>query len=325
VLSEVLAGLPRSADPNLLVGYETADDAAVYRVSPEIAVISTVDYITPVVDDPLWFGRIAAANSLSDVWAMGGRPIMALNLVNFPAKTLDLGLLREMLRGGAEKVAESGACLAGGHSVEDPEPKYGLAVTGVVHPDRVLANCGVRVGDAIVLTKPVGNGVIFNANRAGKYPAADLERDVLPVAAALNKAACEAALKYEVHALTDVTGFGLAGHAMEMAAGSCVRLVLSWAALPLYPGAVEMYAAGVGTSANAGNRALCGERLRFDAALSRERQEILFDPQTSGGLLAALPEAEARELVRELHAAGLPWAAVVGHAEAGDAGITVAS
>ena len=212
MLSEVLAGLPRSADPNLLVGFETADDASVYRVSPEIAIISTVDYITPVVDDPVWFGRIAAANSLSDVWAMGGRPIMALNVVNFPAKDLDLGLLRDMLRGGAEKVVEAGACLAGGHSVEDPEPKYGLAVTGVVHPDRVLANCGARPGDAIVLTKPLGNGVLFNANRARKYPYADLEREVLPVTAALNMAACEAGLKHEIHALTDITGFGISGH-----------------------------------------------------------------------------------------------------------------
>jgi selenide,water dikinase len=323
VLSEVLAGLPRSADPNLLVGFETADDAAVYRVSPEIAVISTVDYITPVVDDPVWFGRIAAANSLSDVWAMGGRPIMALNLVNFPAKDLDLGLLRDMLRGGAEKVVEAGACLAGGHSVDDPEPKYGLAVTGVVHPDRVLANFGVRAGDAIVLTKPVGNGVLFNASRARKYPYADLEREVLPVTASLNMAACEAALRHEIHALTDVTGFGISGHGLEMAVGSCVRIVLSYKALPQYPGAVEMYAAGVTTGSNAGNRALCGERLRLAVALRREQEEILFDPQTSGGLLAALPEAQARAYVRDLHAAGLPWAAIVGHAEAGEAGITV--
>jgi selenide,water dikinase len=323
VLSEVLAGLPRSADPNLLVGFETADDAAVYRVSPEIAIISTVDYITPVVDDPVWFGRIAAANSLSDVWAMGGRPIMALNVVNFPAKDLDLGLLRDMLRGGAEKVVEAGACLAGGHSVEDPEPKYGLAVTGVVHPDRVLANCGARPGDAIVLTKPLGNGVLFNANRARKYPYADLEREVLPVTAALNMAACEAALKHEIHALTDITGFGISGHGLEMADGSGVRIVLSFKALPLYPGTVEMYAAGVTTGSNAGNRALCGERLRFAVKLRREQEEVLFDPQTSGGLLAALPEAQAREYVRELHMAGLPWAAIIGHAEAGAPGITV--
>ena len=323
MLSEVLSGLPRSADPNLLVGFETADDAAVYRVSSEIAIISTVDYITPVVDDPAWFGRIAAANSLSDIWAMGGRPIMALNLVNFPAKDLDLGLLREMLRGGAEKVVEAGACLAGGHSVDDPEPKYGLAVTGVVHPDRVLANFGVRPGDALVLTKPLGNGVLFNANRAGKFPYAELERDVLPVTAALNMAACEAALKYEIHALTDITGFGIGGHGLEMAAGSNVRIVLSFGALPLYPGTAEMYAAGVSTGSNPGNRGMCGERLRFSAQLRRAQEEILFDPQTSGGLLAALPEAQAGAYVRDLRAAGAVQAAIIGHAEAGDAGIVV--
>lgn len=325
MLSEVLAGLPRATDPNLLVGFETADDASVYRVSPEIAVISTVDYITPVVDDPVWFGRIAAANSLSDVWAMGGRPIMALNVVNFPAKDLDLGLLRDMLRGGAEKVLEAGGCLAGGHSVEDPEPKYGLAVTGLVHPDRVLANVGARPGDAIVLTKPLGNGVLFNANRAKKFPYADLEREVLPVTAALNMAACEAALRREVHALTDITGFGIGGHTLEMAAGSGLRIVLSFGALPLFPGAVEMYAAGVSTGSNAGNRELCGGRLRFAARLRHGQEELLFDPQTSGGLLAALPEADARAYVADLHAAGLPWAAIVGHAEAGEPGITVTS
>lgn len=323
MLSEVLSGLPRAADPNLLVGFETSDDASVYRVSPEIAVISTVDYITPVVDDPLWFGRIAAANSLSDVWAMGGRPIMALNVVNYPARELEVGLLREMLRGGAEKVAEAGACLAGGHSVEDPEPKYGLAVTGVVHPDRVLANCGARPGDAIVLTKPLGNGVLFNANRAKKFPYADLERDVLPPTAALNMAACEAALRHEVHALTDITGFGIAGHALEMAVGSGVRIVISFRELPIYPGAVEMYSAGVSTGSNAGNRAICGERLRVSAALRRGQEEILFDPQTSGGLLAALPEEQARVYVSDLRAAGVTAAAVIGRAEAGEAGITV--
>jgi len=323
VLSEVLAGLPRSADPNLLVGFETADDASVYRVSPEIAIISTVDYITPVVDDPFWFGRIAAANALSDVWAMGGRPIMALNVVNFPVKDLDIGLLRDILRGGAEKIVEAGACLAGGHSVDDPEPKYGLAVTGVVHPDRVLANCGARPGDAIVLTKPLGNGVIFNANRARKYPYADLERYVLPVTAALNMAACEAALKHEVHALTDITGFGISGHGLEMAVGSGVRIVLSFKALPLYPGTVAMYAAGVSTGSNAGNRALCGNSLQVGVKLRREEEEVLFDPQTSGGLLAALPESQAREYVRDLHAAGLSWAAIVGHVESGEPGITV--
>jgi selenide,water dikinase len=304
------------------VGYETADDAAVYRVSPEIALVTTADYITPVVDDPIWYGRIAAANSLSDVWAMGGRPVAALNLVNFPAETLDVGLLREILAGGAEKVAEAGASLAGGHSVEDPEPKYGLAVTGVVHPDRVLTNRGARPGDALVLTKPLGSGVLFNANRAGKLPVS-VREEILPVVAALNKAALEAALPYGVHGLTDITGFGFAGHALEMAVHSGVRMRVSFKALPLYPGAAEMYAAGVTTGSNPGNRRVCGGRLRVRAALGKGREELLVDPQTSGGLLISLPAGDAPALVADLHRNGVPWAAVIGQVESGEPGIDV--
>ncbi len=283
-----------------------------------------MDYITPVVDDPVWYGRVAAANSLSDIWAMGGRPVTALNLVNFPAKTLDLGILRDILRGGAEKVTEAGASLAGGHSVEDPEPKYGLAVTGVVHPDRVLTNRGARPGDALVLTKPLGSGVLFNANRAGKLPSAVLE-EVLPIVAALNKTPLEAALSYEVHGLTDITGFGFAGHALEMAVHSEVKMRVSYSALPLYPSAVDMCAAGVTTGSNAGNRKICGGRLEVLAALAREQEELLFDPQTSGGLLISLPEGQAAELVRALHGAGVPWAAVIGQVEKGSPRILVES
>jgi selenide,water dikinase len=304
------------------VGYETADDAAVYRVSPEIALVTTADYITPVVDDPVWYGRIAAANSLSDVWAMGGRPVAALNLVNFPAETLDVGLLREILAGGAEKVAEAGASLAGGHSVEDPEPKYGLAVTGVVHPDRVLTNRGARPGDALVLTKPLGSGVLFNANRAGKLPVS-VREEILPVVAALNQAALEAALPYGVHGLTDITGFGFAGHALEMAVHSGVRMRVSFKALPLYPGAAEMYAAGVTTGSNAGNRKVCGGRLRVLASLGNKREELLVDPQTSGGLLISLPAGDAPALVADLHRNGVPWAAIIGQVESGEPGIDV--
>jgi selenide,water dikinase len=281
-----------------------------------------VDYITPIVDDPVWFGKVAAANSLSDIWAMGGRPVMALNVVNFPAGTLDHGLLRDILKGGAEKVIEAGACLGGGHSVDDPEPKYGLAVTGVVHPDRIFTNSGARPGDALVLTKPLGSGVIFNANREGKLPEPLLE-DFLPVVAALNGRALEEALKYEVHGLTDITGFALGGHGLEMAVHSGVRMVLDYSSLPVYEGAREMYAAGVTTGTNEGNRRLCGGRLEFGRALPRKEEEIIFDPQTSGGLLISLPEGQAADLVRDLHGADVPWAAVIGHVEEGVPGITV--
>ncbi len=206
-----MKGLEISDDENLLVGFETSDDAAVYRLTAEIALISTVDYITPPVDDPYWFGQIAAANSLSDVYAMGGKPLTALNLVMFPLKKLDMGLLKEMLRGGSAKVKEAGASLAGGHSVDDNEPKYGLAVTGCVHPDRVLTNKGCRAGDALVLTKPLGTGVLFNAGRSGRLPYPELEA-ILPQVAALNGKAMEVALNLEINACTDITGFGILGH-----------------------------------------------------------------------------------------------------------------
>jgi selenide,water dikinase len=298
------------------------DDAAVYRVSPEIAVISKVDYITPVVDDPVWFGRVAAANSLSDVYAMGGQPVMALNLVNFPTGTLDRGLLLDILKGGAEKVAEAGTSMAGGHSVDDPEPKYGLAVTGVVHPDRVLTNRGSRPGDALVMTKPLGSGVIFNGNREGKFSPKILS-EILPAVAALNKVSMETALNYPVHALTDITGYGLAGHALEMAVHSGVRMEISFSALPVYEGAVEMYGTGVTTGSNEGNRRLCGLRLEIKAPVRREQEEILFDPQTSGGLLISLPEGQAGDLLRDLRAAGVSHAVVVGLVAEGEPGMTV--
>ena len=247
---------------------------------------------------------------------------MAINLVNFPSKVLDPGILRDMLLGGAEKVAEAGAALGGGHSVDDPEPKYGLAVTGVVHPDKVLTNCGAKAGDALVLTKPLGSGVIFNANRAGKFPGEVLD-EILPVIAALNKAPMEAALKYDVHGLTDITGFGFAGHALEMAIHSGVRLTVSFSKLPLYDLAVDMYAAGVTTGTNDGNRRMCGSRLETSDSLRREEAEILVDPQTSGGLLISLPEGQASDLVRDLHEAGVPWAKVIGSAVAGDPALVV--
>ncbi|HOV88247.1 MAG TPA: selenide, water dikinase SelD, partial [Syntrophobacteraceae bacterium] len=299
VLSDALRDFPRPSDPDLLIGFETSDDAAVYRLTDSLAVISTVDFITPPVDDPVWFGRIGAANSLSDVYAMGGRPVMALNLVMFPAKELDTEVLRRILLGGREKVVEAGASLAGGHSVDDREPKYGLAVTGIVSPDRILTNRGARPGDALVLTKPVGSGVLFNGCRSGRLPFRELEA-VLPQIAALNRTALETALSYDIHACTDITGFGLLGHALEMATASGVAVDLDFGAVPLYPNVLEMYRKGETTGSNSANRELLRGHLELKAALSREEAEALVDPQTSGGLLFSLPPDQAEELVERL-------------------------
>ena len=298
-------------DPNLLVGFETSDDAAVYRISPDTAIISTVDFITPPVDDPVWFGRIAAANALSDIYAMGGRPIVALNLVMFPTKKLSKALLKDMLTGGFEKVQEAGASLAGGHSIDDLEPKYGLAVTGVVHPDKVLTNCNAKPGDALVLTKPLGTGVLFNACRSGKLPFPDLE-PLLPKVAALNRTAIETALDYEIHACTDITGFGIMGHALEMAQGSKVRIELSYGRLPIHPYAVEMYRKGETTGSNRANRKIAKGWWEKRVQLSPAEEELLFDPQTSGGLLLAVPEARAGDLVQKVKEAGMQDAVVIG-------------
>jgi len=307
----VLAGLQPANDPNLLVGFDTSDDAAVYRIAPETAVISTVDYITPPVDDPYWFGLIAAANSLSDIYAMGGRPLTALNLVMFPAKKLDMDVLREILRGGNDKVREADACMSGGHSVDDNEPKYGLAVTGIVHPDQILTNGGSQVGDVLVLTKPLGTGVLFNANRSKKLPYRELE-SILPQVAALNRAAIEVALKFDVHACTDITGFGILGHSLEIARSSKVQIDLQYNKVPLYPNALDMYRKGETTGSNEANKKLANGFWETATKLSAVEKELLFDPQTSGGLLLAVSEIQADDLLAALKSAGVESAGVVG-------------
>ena len=305
-----MKGLGSSDDDNLLVGFETSDDAAVYRLTSEIALISTVDYITPPVDDPYWFGQIAAANSLSDVYAMGGQPLIALNLVMFPSKKLDMELLKEILRGGSDKIKEAEASMAGGHSVDDNEPKYGLAVTGRVHPDRILTNRGCQAGDALILTKPLGTGVLFNAGRSGKLPYTELE-DILPQVAALNRKAIEVALTYDVHACTDITGFGILGHGLEMAKGSGVRIDLHYERLPFYPNALRMYQKGETTGSNKANRQMAEGHWEIVNGRSLEEEELLFDPQTSGGLLLSVPDSQADELLASLAAAGVVSAARV--------------
>jgi selenide, water dikinase len=280
-------------------------------LSKDLAFISTVDFITPPVDDPYWFGQIAAANALSDVYAMGGKPLTALNLVMFPTKKLDASILREILRGGCDKVSEAGASIAGGHSVDDNEPKYGLAVTGVVHPDHILTNCGAKEGDALILTKPLGTGVLFNACRSKKLPWRDLEV-ILPEVAFLNKKTIEIALNFDIHACTDITGFGIIGHCLEMAKGSGVQIDLFYDKLPFYPNAVDMYRKGETTGSNKANRKLAEGFLKKDRELSGKEEELLYDPQTSGGLLLSVPSIDADRLVTELKKAGVETAVHIG-------------
>jgi selenide,water dikinase len=310
-------------DPNLLVGFETSDDASVYRLTDEIAMINTVDFITPPVDDPYWFGLISAANSISDIYSMGGKPLTALNVVMFPVKHLDMGMLKEILRGGHDKVVESGACLVGGHTIDDEEPKYGLCVSGVIHPDRIITNAGGQPGDTLILTKPLGSGVLFNAVRSGKLPFKDLENDTLPSLASLNGSAMETALNFELHAATDVTGFGIAGHMLEMAIGSGEKVILYYDKLPFYNDALRMYQKGETTKSNTANRKLVDGKMTIKTSLASHAEELLYDPQTSGGLLLAVPENQAEQLIAALLAAGVQTAVQVGHIEEGQTGINV--
>ena len=285
--------------------------------------INTVDFITPPVDDPYWFGQISAANSISDIYSMGGKPLTALNVVMFPSKHLDMGVLKEILRGGHDKVVEAGASLVGGHTIDDEEPKYGLCVNGAVHPDRIVTNAGSRPGDALILTKPIGTGVLFNAVRSGKMPYGDVERDVLPSVATLNGPAMETALGFELHACTDITGFGIAGHLLEIALGSNSRVILKYSSLPLYPGVLDMYRKGETTGSNQENRRMAQENMEIQTSLSRIEEETLFDPQTSGGLLLSVPHSQTENLLSALSVAGVRSAVRVGEIVEGSPGIVV--
>ena len=303
-----------AGDPALLVGVETGDDAAVYRLDDAQAVVCTADYITPVMDDPFLFGRVAAANALSDVYAMGARPLVALALCMFP-KELDPEAARLILEGGRAAVAEAGAVVGGGHTVRSPELLYGLAVTGVVHPGRVLRNVGARVGDALLLTKPLGSGLVINGLRKGAIDEASA-RSIIERLAILNRAAAEVLVEAGavVHAATDVTGFGLSGHALGMARGSRVTLELSLGALPRYPHVEALVAAGVTTGSTRPNRAHAAPatRVAVEGGLSPVDDQLIHDPQTSGGLLVAVEGDAAEGLVARLRARGVEDARVVG-------------
>lgn len=294
-----------------MVGFENSDDAGVYRLDDEKALVTTADFITPPVDDPYLFGQIGAANSLSDVYAMGGRPLTCLNLIGFPTDQLPPETLQGIVAGALSKITEAGAVLAGGHTTADDEPKFGLAVTGIVHPQKYWRNGGARPGDALVLTKPIGSGVLFNANLRG-WVSDEAMRRCLEVLVTLNRAAAETLADFEVHAATDVTGFGLAGHAFEMARASALSLEIETDRVPRMDEALEMYEKGVSTGVNAENRALVEDATHFGPALTAAQRELLVDPQTSGGLLVAVPDNEADDLLQALHANGVTDAARIG-------------
>ena len=319
----MLRRLPRTHDPRALVGHETSDDAAVYQLSPTEAVVETVDFFTPVVDDPFLFGRIAAANAFSDIWAMGARPLFALNLVGFPVAKLPMETMGEILRGGADAAAEAGAPILGGHSIDDPEPKYGLAVTGLVHPDHILRNVGARPGDRLVLTKPLGSGIVTTAIKRGVAEPAVVDRAVA-VMSALNRAAGEAlAASGAVHALTDITGFGLLGHALEMAQGSGVTLRLDARAVPILEGVRALAEKDVAPGGSRANLAWVSPHVRFDPAADGPLRLMLADAQTNGGLFAAVAPERLDSLLASLQQAGVQVALVGECAPASDVRIEV--
>ncbi len=274
----------------------------------------TADIITPPVDDPHLFGQIAAANALSDVFAMGGKPLTCLNLIGFPSDKLGPEILHGMVAGALSKVTEAGAVLAGGHTTEDEEPKFGLSVTGIVHPEKVWTNAGAQAGDALVMTKPIGSGVLFNANLKGWVSKAALDACIATITT-LNKTAAEVASGFDVHAATDVTGFGLAGHSLEMAEGSGMTLRIDVSAVPLMDEVLEVYRRGMTTGVNAVNRQLVESHWHFERSLDKAEEEILVDPQTSGALLLAVPEAQADDLVSALRDAGVAPATRIGGVE----------
>lgn len=307
----MLSQLPTFTDPNILVGTDTADDAAVYRLTDELAIVQTVDYITPVVDDPYSCGAVAAANSLSDVYAMGARPVFALNVVGFPSGKLPLQVLSTILQGGADKVREAGASIVGGHSIDDPEPKYGLVVTGVVHPEMVVTNAGAKVGDDLILTKPLGIGIITTGIKQERVSEKATD-EAVRVMTTLNKAAADVMVDVGVNACTDITGFGLLGHLSEMTSASGVGARISLSTVPVLPEAWTLVKKGICPGGTKRNRDALKGKVTWAPEISDESQLILCDAQTSGGLLISVPKEKSAQLVERLQAAKTLAAARIG-------------
>lgn len=317
-LTNILSTLPGFTDPRLLVSGATMDDAGVYQLTEEIALVQTVDFFTPMVDDAFIFGQVAAANSLSDVYAMGGRPLTAMNVTAFPTNCVDLAVLRDILAGGAAKLQEANTLLVGGHTVEDDVPKYGLAVTGIVHPQKILANQGAKAGDVLVLTKPLGIGIITTAIRGG-LASEEETRLAVQEMVTLNKYAAEIAEKVEVHACTDITGFGLLGHAFEMVNGSKTGFVIELPQVPVLKGARDYASMGIVPGGAKRNLAYLEPYLIWQGSVMPEEKDLLCDPQTSGGLLLAMAEKQAARYVEELGAIGLAGS-IIGYVETENSG-----
>ncbi len=310
-LDQILKELPIPRDPRVLVGLETSDDAGVYQLSDEIALVQTVDFFTPIVDDPFTFGQIAVANALSDVYAMGGTPLTGMNLVAFPIKTLSPSILKEILLGGLSKMNEAGVALVGGHSIEDPEIKYGLAVTGLIHPKKIFTNAKAKVGDKLVLTKPLGTGIIATALK-GQMASVEAVRKIVESMATLNRVASELMKNHEAHACTDITGFSFLGHALEMATASQVGLVIRSEAIPIFPEAMEYAKIGLVPGGAHSNRQFFSCKVEIQSIVPELLLDILYDPQTSGGLLISLPPEEAEKLVAALKEEGHIYSSIVG-------------
>jgi len=310
-LEKSLSGMVFPTDENVIVGLDLADDAGVYKISDDLALIQTVDFFTPIVDDPYWFGQIAAANALSDVYAMGGKPKTAMNLVAFPLKEMEISVLRQIIQGGIDKLTEANVVLIGGHSIMDKELKYGLSVTGFVHPKQVLTKNNLQVGDRLVLTKPLGTGIVNTAIKAGMV-SADITDQVTRMMASLNRDAAEIMLNFNISACTDVTGFGLLGHLAEMVCGSGISVRIFSGQTPVIAEALEFASMGFIPGGTHKNRQFRESMVTFAETVERSRQDVLFDPQTSGGLLLGVSANSADDLVAALEDAGVSTVAQIG-------------
>lgn len=303
-MADTLKGLPQSAHPDLLVGFNKADDAGVFRIDDHTALVQTVDFFPPIVDDPYFFGQIAAANAISDIYAMGGKPLTALNIVGFPASDMPKEILRDILRGGADKIEEAGAVVVGGHSIKDKELKYGVAVTGIIDPAKIVTNSGARPGDRLYLTKRLGTGIVTTAIKRNAV-SDELTRKVTEQMAQLNRAASELMVRFEAHAATDITGYGLLGHALEMAEGSDVTIEFTASSLPVIEGALELAGQGMNPGGANDNREFLSGKVTIASTIDSRLEQVLYDPQTSGGLLISIAPDRAPEFEMELANTGL--------------------